>query len=379
MLDEVREQQTKNPFDSTLQQFLAAIVESSDDAIIGKDLHGIICSWNRGAERIFGYSAAESLGRHISMLAPPDRVSETSTILAKISHGEHVEHYQTKRVTKDGRILSISLTVSPIRNRSGIIVGASKIARDVTEQVLAEEALHQANDRLRQANADLEEFGHSASHDLREPLRVVSVYAELLRRHLKEGLDPAGERYIEYIAEAAQRMEKLLTGLRTYMQASVDARTPPAAVDANECLRHASMSLQSAIDDTGASIVHSDLPSVAIHGFHLEEVFQNLLSNALRYRSDQPPRIEIGAESMGDTCKFSVRDNGIGINPTYQEEIFGLFKRLHTHTQYPGSGLGLAICRRIIERTGGRIWVESEPGRGATFLFTVPSGRTESS
>jgi PAS domain S-box-containing protein len=365
------------PQEWTLQEYLAAIVESSDDAIIGKDLHGTIRSWNRGAERIFGYTAAEALGRHISMLAPPDRAAEMRKIMDRVAQGEHVDHYQTKRITKDGRTLSISLSVSPIRNRDGVIVGASKIARDITEQTRNEEALRDANARLTQANDDLEQFAYSASHDLREPLRMVATYADMLRRHLREALDANGQQYLGYILAGAERMEALLTGLRAYMQAATFTAQGSDEADSNECLQRATVSLRAIIDDTQARIFHDGLPTVRMPTIQLEQVFQNLLANALRYRGAVSPHIHIAAERGGDVWKFSVRDNGIGIHPRYQEEIFELFKRLHSSAQYPGSGLGLAICKRIIDRGGGRIWVESEPGRGATFFFTVPIGRDD--
>jgi hypothetical protein len=361
------------PEEWTLQEYLTAIVESSEDAIIAKDLHGTIRSWNHGAERIFGYTAPEAIGRHISMLAPPDRADEITKILELIAHGERVDRYQTKRISKDGRALSISLTVSPIRNRAGVIVGASKIARDITEQTGTEEALRNANERLTQANDDLEQFAYSASHDLREPLRMVAIYAEMLRRHLCDKLDASSQLYLGYISEGAERIEMLLAGLRAYMQASTFKAPGLHEADANECLQRACLNLRATIDDTQANILHDILPTVRMPAIQLEQVFQNLLANALRYRSADPPHIRIAAEQSDDIWKFSVCDNGIGIHPRYQEEIFELFKRLHSSTQYPGSGLGLAICQRIVNRGGGRIWVESEPGAGATFFFTIPS------
>ncbi len=263
------------------------------------------------------------------------------------------------------------------RNRAGVIVGASKIARDITEQTRNEEALRDANARLTQANADLEQFAYSASHDLREPLRMVAIYADMLRRHLRDRLDASGQLYLGYISEGAERIEMLLAGLRAYLQASTFKAPGSHEADANECLKRAILTLRAIIDDTQALIQHDILPTVRMPAIQLEQVFQNLLANALRYRSAVPPHIRIAAEQSDDVWKFSVRDNGIGIHPRYQEEIFELFIRLHSSIQYPGSGLGLAICQRIIVRGGGRIWVESEPGAGATFFFTIPIRRDD--
>ncbi len=359
--------------DEALQQHLAAIVESSDDAIISKDLNGIIRSWNRGAERIFGYTVEEAVGRHISMLAAPDRLDEIPNILERLSRGDRIDHYQTKRKAKDGRILSISLTVSPIRDATGTIIGASKIARDVTDQERYQQALREANQSLTRANADLEQFAYSASHDLQEPLRMVSSYSEMLQRKFGGKLGESGDQYISYIVGGAIRMQQLLKDLQTFTLASALGQQPTQDIDANQALSRALENLTTAIDGSGASITHPALPWVRMYEFQLQQLFQNLIGNAIRYRSAQPPQIHVAAERCGDMWKFSVRDNGIGIDPQYKEQIFGIFKRLHTAAEYPGTGMGLAICQRIVDRAGGRIWVESELGRGSTFLFTVPA------
>lgn len=352
---------------------LASIVESSDDAIISKDLNGTILSWNRGAQRIFGYAPDEIIGKHISTLAPPERVDELPNILQRISAGERIDHYQTKRKTKDGRILSISLTVSPIRDLNGKIIGASKIARDVTEQERIREALQRANESLSRSNADLEHFAYSASHDLQEPLRMVMAYAEMLKHRFGGQLGDKGDLYIGYIVEGASRMERLLHDLRVFTQA-LGGESATENADANEALAESLAGLSAAIEQSGATITSGPLPAVHLHKFQLTQLFQNVLGNAIRYRSQKPPEIHVAAERSAAMWKFSVRDNGIGIDPEYKEQIFGLFKRLHSGAEYPGTGLGLAICQRIVERAGGRIWVEANPGGGSAFFFTVPAG-----
>jgi PAS domain S-box-containing protein len=354
---------------------LAAIVESSDDAILSKNLHGIIQSWNRGAQRIFGYTPEETVGRHISMLAPPEHADEIPDILARIARGERVDHYETKRKTKDGRILTVSLTVSPIRDATGAVVGASKVARDVTERVQHAQALQDANAALRRANADLEHFAYSASHDLQEPLRMVATYSELLQKRFGGKLDQTGDDYIGHIVRGALRMEALLRDLRTYAQVSAADYEPKEDVEANDVLKKALGNLEASIAETGAQITSAALPRIRIYEFQLEQIFQNLIGNAIRYRSSEPPRIHIAAVRQDSEWLFSVQDNGIGIDPQYKEQVFGIFKRLHSAAEYPGTGMGLAICQRIIERLGGRIWVESELGRGSTFFFTIPRGK----
>jgi len=356
-----------------IQERLAALVESSDDAIIGEDLNGIIQSWNRGAQRIFGYRANEVIGKPITILAVPGRLDEIPQILERIARGERVDHFETQRKAKDGRILFVSLTLSPIRDGTGRIIGASKIARDITERVQAEEALREANAALIRANADLEQFAYSASHDLREPLRMVASYSELLKRRFGSELDETGELYIRYVVEGAHRMEKLLKDLLTYIRISKERAEPAEEADANYALEQALANLQAAITASSACITHTALPKVHIQSFQLEQVFQNLIGNAIRYRREETPEIHVAAELRGQEWVFSVKDNGIGISPKYKDRIFGMFKRLHTSSDYPGTGMGLAICQRIVERAGGRIWVESEVGKGSTFFFTIPA------
>ncbi len=356
-----------------VQEKLSAIVESSDDAIISKDLNGIIRSWNRGAQRIFGYTEEEIIGQHISTLAVPDRIDEFPDILGRLARGERIDHYQTKRKTKDGRVLTISLTVSPLRDAAGTITGASKVARDITERENQERALEHANAVLRQANDDLQQFAYSASHDLQEPLRMVSTYTELLQQEFGSELGIEAREYLGYVLKGSQRMEQLLADLRAYTLASTSDQVPNEGVDAGTTLDRALANLGASIKDSGALITRSALPHVKLHEFQMTQLFQNLIGNAIRYRSQTPPQIHIGAHRKGGEWVFSVRDNGIGIDPQYKEQVFELFKRLHSLAVYPGTGLGLSICKRIVERAGGRIWVESEPGRGSTFFFTLPA------
>jgi PAS domain S-box-containing protein len=205
---------------------LSAIVESSDDAIISKDLNGVITSWNNGAERLFGYSADEAVGQSIAMLIPRERRDEEPAILARLRRGERVEHFQTIRVRKDGSRMNISLTISPVKDADGRIVGASKVARDITDLVLQEEALRAANAALGRANADLQQFADSASHDLQEPLRMVAAYSQLLQKRFGGQLGPTGDEYIRHAVEGATRMESLLGALRMYTQLSMSEQEP---------------------------------------------------------------------------------------------------------------------------------------------------------
>ncbi|HEY2842511.1 MAG TPA: PAS domain S-box protein, partial [Bryobacteraceae bacterium] len=226
---------------------LASIVESSDDAIVSKNLNGVIMSWNRGAERLFGYTADEAVGRSIGIVIPPDRLDEELKILERLKRGERVEHFETIRRRKDGSPLHVSLTISPLKDADGRIVGASKVARDITERVRQEEAIQAGSAALQRANADLQQFAYSASHDLQEPLRMVAIYSELLQKTFGNQLGPRGEEYIGYTVRGALRMESLLKDLRTYMQVSTEGRHPTQDIDAGEILKKTLLNLEAAI------------------------------------------------------------------------------------------------------------------------------------
>lgn len=600
---------------------LGAIVDSSDDAIVSKDLNGIITSWNRSAERLFGYAAEEVVGKSITIIIPPDRLSEEPEILRRLQRGERVDHFETIRRRKDGTLLNISLTISPVKDARGTIIGASKIARDITDRKRTEQAIQELNeqltcelsamvrmqqvstrlvqaddftvllgeiidaaieitradrgsiqlceegaftvvaergqpaggqavqatslvtrsgqmvgmfsmgyrperrpgerdlrmldmlarqaadlierkrteaalleserkfrqladsmpqivwtarpdglvdyfnerwyqftgferdrfgqgswepllhpadiariqdrwrgsirtgepfrgeyrfwdrqeqrwrwfmgralpvrdaagnivkwfgtstdiddqkhveDELRRANQDLEQFAYSASHDLQEPLRGIKIYSELLTKRYGASLEGDAREFFDYLRGSASRMEMLVRDLVAYTQvAKLDP--PEHYTDANAALRDTLANLNRTIVETRAQVTSDPLPPIRVHQGHLRQLLQNLIDNAIKYRdSGRIPHVHVSAQQQEGHWLFSVADNGIGIEAEYTERIFGLFKRLHTGDRYPGTGIGLAICRRIIDRYHGRIWVESEPGRGSTFLFTMP-------
>jgi PAS domain S-box-containing protein len=527
----------------------AAIIESSGDAIISKDLNGLITSWNPAAERIFGYRAEEVLGEPVTMLAAPDRIDEMPAILSKIRQGQRVEHYETHRRRKDGEIIDVSLTVSPVHDEAGRVVGASKIARDITGRKAAErertallareresrrtaELLNQvgprlvaqldleklarevtdiatalvgaefggfflnvtgengetsmlralsgappgalagfrprfqagsvmrsddvaqdarfaeiaelagvrsylgapvvarskevlgclffghsrpgqftrnheaivagiaaqaaiamdnarlfeqaqwvqaelkrSNEELRRANRDLEVFAYSASHDLQEPLRTIAISSQLIERSSGSRLPAQDAAFLSEILAAARRMSALIADLLAYTRATKYEEGEPSRIESSQALESALKSLGGAIQETGATVIAGDLPAVTMHEGRLAQLFQNLIGNALKYRSKEVPYVQVTADQRDGWSVFSVIDNGIGIESQFAEQIFGLFKRLHPRSQFPGSGIGLAICQRVVEQYGGRIWLEqSELGRGSTFCFSVPAG-----
>lgn len=239
---------------------------------------------------------------------------------------------------------------------------------DIHEQKEKEEELRRAND-------DLQQFAYSASHDLQEPIRNVAVYSEIIAKRYDDRLDADGRQFLGFLREGGRRLATLINDLLAYTRAGVVEGTV-STVDTAVALEHALSSLAEAIRESDASVTHDLLPRVDIGDAHLQLVFQNLISNAIKYRRDERPQIHVSAAAQGADILFSVQDNGIGIDPQYKEKIFGVFKRLHRDQKYSGTGIGLAICQRVVERYGGRIWVESTPGRGSTFFFTVPRHTT---
>jgi light-regulated signal transduction histidine kinase (bacteriophytochrome) len=247
------------------------------------------------------------------------------------------------------------------------------ILRDISAERQAQEILSASNAALRRANADLEQFAYAASHDLQEPLRVISLYSELLRRRHQNALSDDGKELLETVTAASRRINQLVKDLLSYTQTASLSDMPEAPVDTNDVLAEIQANLRHPIESTKARVTIDPLPAVYAHRTHLVQLFQNLVSNGLKYRKpDRPPQIHVSSRRRDGMVEFLVRDEGIGIPPEYHERIFGVFKRLHSQ-RVPGTGIGLAICRKIVDHYGGAIWVQSEAGEGATFHLTLPA------
>jgi PAS domain S-box-containing protein len=473
---------------------LAAIVETTDDAILSKDTEGKVLTWNAAAERLFGYQAREIVGRSVALLLPADRLTEEDEILKKLRAGQRVDHLETVRLAKDGRPIMVSVTSSPILDAAGRFIGASKIVRDITEhkeaeerlrlqataleaaanaivitdargaiqwvnpaftrltgysaaealgqnpRVLnsgrhdrafftnlwqtvtsghvwqgevtnkrkdgslyqeemtitpladaggkvtrfiaikqdvtarknAEEGLRQTAQELVRSNADLEKFAYVSSHDLQEPLRMVSGFLQLLAQKYAGRLDAQGDQYIHYAVDGAKRMQQLIGDLLAYSRIGRQPRGPEPT-DTGKSLDLALVNLSVSINAAGAAVTHGELPTVSAEAGQLVQLFQNLIGNAVKFHGRQSPKVHVEARREGPMWVFSVADNGIGIEPPYRERIFEVFQRLHARNEYEGTGIGLAICKKIVDNHGGKIWVESQPGVGSTFLFTLPA------
>jgi two-component system CheB/CheR fusion protein len=357
---------------------LSSIVNSSEDAIISTNLDGKIMSWNHGAEALYGWTAEEASGKPILIIIPSPRRDEELEILAKVSAGETIQHYITERMHRNGSMLSVSLSVSPIKNSEGKTTGASKISRDISALTKAHGAINELNIKLEnrareleESNQELERFAYIASHDLQEPLRMVSSFLQLLKKKYNDQLDDTARQYIAYATDGSERMKKLIQDLLEYSRVGVN-KDDYSLIDLDQLLNYIASLFKDELNVNNATLTIGKLPRIEGRKPQFTQLFQNLVSNSIKYRSTEPLKIEIGCIDNKKEWEFFITDNGIGIDPKYNEKIFIIFQRLHNRSEYAGTGIGLSICRKIVERHGGKMWVESTAGKGSTFRFTIP-------
>ncbi len=488
---------------------LADIIEASGDAIFATTNSGEITSWNAGAQQLYGYTGAEAVGGSLRMLVAPARAKRDFEVLSRALNGSPLSDLETEQLRKDGTVMPVSLSVSPIRGSSGALVGASVIARDRTERKRAEEALREVQEAFRTAfedapigmalfsvdpgedgrllqvnaslceitgyspdellrkslhavthpldqeqelplaeellagkipnyqlekrfvrrggepvwvvhnastvhdssgrllygiaqvqditerkraeeglgrvaaelerraielersNADLAQFAYVASHDLSEPLRMVSSYVQLLERRYSDQLDQDAHEFIEFAVDGVNRMQRLIEDLLAYSRVGT-SEYRLERVDVGALVEDTLRGMRATVADSGAIVTHDSLPEIVGDPGQLRQLFQNLVSNGIKFVEEGPPRVHVSAERDGHEWRFAVGDNGIGIDPHHADRIFAVFKRLHGRDSYPGSGIGLSICKRIVERHNGRIWVEPNEGGGSRFCFTLP-------
>lgn len=350
---------------------LAAIVDSSDDAIIGKTLEGVVTSWNAGAERLFGYSAAEIIGQSIALIIPPEREEQLSIILEVGASGE-VRRFDTVRRRKDGRNVDVSVTVSPVRDTAGRIVGIAKVARDISERKRSEDALARAKDAAESASGELEAFSYSVAHDLRAPLRGMNGFAQLLLETYANKFDAEGQDWLQEVVFNAKKMGGLIDALLSLSRVT-RSELRPEAVDLSSVARQVATSLSAT--EPGRSVewaiqgeLRADLDPSLAHA-----LLENLLGNAWKFTSKtNGARVEFGTTRRDGVDAFYVRDNGAGFDMAFANKLFAPFQRLHTTQEFPGTGIGLATVQRIVRRHGGRIWAEGAVKAGATFFFSLP-------
>ena len=341
------------------------MVESVPHGVVMVDGSGEIVFVNRQTERLFGYAREALLGQPIERIVPTRFRERHPEFRATYFADPQARAMGAGRDLfgrrKDGTEIPVEIGLNPIETDEGLFVLASVV--DISARKRAEE-------ELRRSNEELERFAYVASHDLQEPLRTVTSYVQLLARRYRDKLDADAGEFIEFAVQGAMRMQRLIEDLLAFSRVGTRAAAL-VPTDANAALDAALENLKAAAGEAGATLTRGPLPRVLADPVQLGQLFTNLVGNAVKFRGTEPPRVQIGAERDGTQWVFRVRDNGIGIDPQYFERIFVIFQRLHGRNEYPGTGIGLAVCRKIVERHGGRIWVESEEGGGATFSFTL--------
>lgn len=388
----------------------AQLLDLAHDAIVVRELDGQIVFWNQGASQLYGWSKDEALGQRTHEFFKTEFPQPLEQIMGTIQDAGFWEG-ELRHTCKDSRnIVVASRWVSTPGGRTqgpGIL----ETNNDITERKRAEEALRRAHDELEirvrertselewsngllqmeiqerkrteaalalrseelaRSNAELEQFAYVASHDLQEPLRMVGSFVQLLERRYKDVLDAKGREHISYAVDGARRMQLLIQDLLAFSRVGTQGKEF-APTNFNSVVRSVLHDLRETISESGAKVNCVSLPTLPADDTQMVQLFQNLISNALKFRGEQSPRIQITAEPSEGNWKFAVKDNGIGIDQRHSERIFLLFQRLHSRREYAGTGIGLAICKKIVDRHGGKIWVESEPGKGSTFLFTLPN------
>lgn len=378
---------------SKAEQKFRSLLEAAPDAMIISSEDGRISLVNSQVEVMFGFRREELIGQNIRELVPDWTPSSPLSLDSHgLAHSGLSAPKELWAVRKNKQRYPVEISLSPLQTEEGLLLTSA--IRDITERKKADEAIRelntnleqrvaertqellQSNEALRQSNDDLNQFAYAASHDLQEPLRMVALYSQMLQRKYVGSMDSETDQYIGFIVGGAKRMEMLLKDLLTYSQTGADVG-PAQPIDCEPVMRKVLLNLQASIEQSAAEVSWDSLPTVQAHEVRLMQLLQNIIGNAIKYRSEQPPKIRVAAERRENDWLFVVEDNGIGIEPEYAPQIFGIFKRLHGQS-YPGTGIGLAICQRIVERYGGRIWVESKAGEGSRFYFTLPPAAGQS-
>lgn len=389
------------------------ILASANDAIISIDESHVITLFNRGAERIFGYSAADIIGQPLDRLIPERFVARHGSQVRDFSAAPEASRMMAQRGEiygrrRDGSEFPAEASISKFRGPNGLVF--TVILRDITERRAAELILRGAHDELERrvrertaeleernaqlqqeiqerrraekllaeqarelarSNADLEQFASVASHDLQEPLRMVASYTQLLGKRYRNRLDGDADEFMGFIVDGALRMQRLINDLLTFSRVGSRGKGFQP-VDLAASVAQVRINLRAAIDESGARISTGTLPVVNADATQMEQLLQNLIGNAIKFRKGPAPRVHIDARREDAAWRIEVQDDGIGIDARYAERIFVIFQRLHTAAKYPGTGIGLAICKKIVERHGGQIGVQSTPGEGTSFSFTLP-------
>jgi PAS domain S-box-containing protein len=356
------------------EAMFAGILAIASDAVVTVDAEQRIIFFNKGAEQIFGHRVEDVRGQPLEILIPEHFRPGHAELVRGFGDSPTAarrmgERGQIYGLRSSGEIFPADASISKLEVEGRRIYTA--VLRDATERRQVEAALSSQAEELARSNADLEQFAYVASHDLQEPLRMVASYTQLLARRYRGKLDEDAEEFIGYAVDGVTRMQELINDLLAYSRVGTrGGHFGPTPLE--PVVNRVLTTLATAIEESGAEVTCDPLPTVEGDPVQLGQLFQNLIGNAIKFRGADPPRVHIGARRGDDEWVFTVRDNGIGIAPEFADRIWVIFQRLHSRDEYPGTGIGLAICKKIVERHGGQISVESEPGSGSTFRFNIP-------
>jgi PAS domain S-box-containing protein len=350
---------------------LSSAVEQSTSIIIITDTNARIDYVNPKFTQVTGYSSEEVLGKNPRILKSTETPLEVYNELWKTISSGGEWHGELHNKKKNGESYWARASISPIKNVDGITTHYLGVQEDITDRKKAQSALQNYATELERSNEELQQFAYVASHDLQEPLRMITSYLTLLENRYKDKLDDDADEFIDYAVNGAKRMKQLIKDLLQYSRVGTHGN-PFKKTKCEEVLKKTLNNLEVTVIENAVDITHDKLPVVKADELQLLQLFQNLISNAIKFRSEKLPKIHIGAKSKNGEWIFSVQDNGIGIEKEYEKRIFIIFQRLHSNSKYPGTGIGLALCKKIVERHRGRIWFDSKPDEGSTFYFTIP-------
>ncbi|MBI4314216.1 MAG: PAS domain S-box protein [Candidatus Omnitrophica bacterium] len=353
-------------------EYFHSLIQNSLDVIFVLEPDGCVRYTSPSAERILGYQPQRLAKRCIfEFIDPYDLPKMLQAFNRSVCHPQAIESETFHFLKQDGTRRFVEAIFNSLLENPAM-EGVVLNIHDITDLNQAQNALKSAADELARSNQELEQFAYAASHDLQEPLRKVASYTQLLGDTYKGKLDGEADKFIGYVVDGVVRMQALIKDLLLYSRVGRGEMTKePISMDA--VVSQVLSTLEIRIRETQAVVTKDPLPTVPVNRSQIEQLMQNLIGNAVKYHGEAAPRIHVSAQRRGTHWVFSVRDNGIGIDPQHYDRVFVIFQRLHTRTQYEGTGIGLAICKKIVERHGGKIWVESKPGEGSTFLFTVPA------
>lgn len=352
--------------------YARSLLEASLDPLVTISAQGKITDVNKATEEVTGYSRDQLIGSDFSdYFTQPEQAREG---YQKVFSEGFVTDYPLAIRHTSGKITDVLYNATLYTNEAGEVQGVFAAARDITQRKIMENELKETNVKLKQSNAELEQFAYVASHDLQEPLRMVASYVQLIERRYKGKLDPDADEFINYAVDGANRMRGLIDDLLTYSRVGRLGK-PFEPTKLGNVMETVLSNLQTSIADNKATVTYDDLPVVLADSGQMVQLFQNLIGNGIKFHRDEPPQVHVSVKNQGSEYQFAVSDNGIGIDSQYYNRLFKIFQRLHTKQEYPGSGIGLVICKKIVERHGGRIWLESELGKGSIVYFTLAKGQ----